>query len=233
LEEGNKWSIGVVMVADGSDKSIRAITQRAINTAQDEGVTVLIVETGPKVSYDNCLMIYHKNNNFNYNHCLNIGAAFIIGYMNPDYIAFCNNDLVFHRGWSGIVGKMSEVGYRSASPWCPRSHPRYFSGSKQKILQGSWTRKNLAGWCFIWEKELYKQLGGINEDYTFYCSDNATEKQLRENRIAHALFRDYQVEHIGSQTLKLMDAEFKKNHCDGQVKKWNKENNVNMFNLGV
>lgn len=244
-----KPTIGVIMVVQAKEKFKTKpihwdITQRAIDTAiKDKNVFVLVVHTGLLTSwdvqgYDNAYNFFNLQESFNYNKFLNRGAKQLINFLTedmapfPDYLAFCNNDLVFHTGWSGIVEEMRRKGYRSASPWCPNTHPRYHKDTNQKIIQGAWTRKNLAGWCFIWETALWKELGGLNEDYTFFCSDNATEKQLRENKVAHALFRDFEVTHLGSQTLKTASREFKEFHCNDQVRKWNRENNTNMFNLG-
>lgn len=240
----DKPTILVFMVADGIEPAKKQMTQKAINTAKErENIEVCVIETGLPYQtlpapYQNCIVYPGHFKEFNYNHALNTYVKFYLDTSKypeeiPEYLAFCNNDLIFHTGWSGIVEDMRRRGYRSASPWCPKSHPRYHDRSKEKVFQGAWTRKNLAGWCFIWETSLWEELGGLPEDYTFYCSDNATEKLLREHSIAHALFRDYEVTHLGSQTLKSAPEEFRKFHCDGQVKKWNKENNVNMFNLGT
>lgn len=231
--------IDVILVSDAKTDRLRKITQQAIDTAKaDEGVRCIVVESfkdkGHLGAYQDALTVWYPQINFNYNKALNEGAR-VAAIKNPgSYIAFCNNDIVFTPGWTDIVREMQENGFESASPWCEYAHPPIHGQRRSaRIFRGRKTRVNLAGWCFIWSRKLYDNIGPLPTDYTFFCADNATEKLMERNKIAHYLSGNYVVNHLGSMTLKTLDKKEREVLTVDEVKKWNRNNNKNLFGWGV
>ena len=96
-------------------------------------------------------------------------------------------------------------------------------------------RLHFAGWCFVWERTLWEELKGLDEDFRFWCADNATAKQLQGAGHGHALISSSIVEHIdgGSKTLSTLDATTNNAYTEGEVKKYNKKFGENIFGWGV
>jgi hypothetical protein len=59
----------------------------------------------------------------------------------------------------------------------------------------------LTGWCIFTDKELWKQIGKLDETHRFWYSDNVYANQLKAKNISHALICSIQVDHAGSRTL--------------------------------
>ena len=55
-----------------------------------------VIETCREYEYKYATTILNIEKEFNYNKCLNIGTK----YSNDQYIAYCNNDLLFHKDWA-------------------------------------------------------------------------------------------------------------------------------------
>lgn len=190
----------LIIVSRSSTPELTATTQKAIDSAMQDGaeVNVIIVETsGKKVNY-NVEVIYYSDP-FNYNRCLNLGLLRAKG----DIHILANNDIVFHKGWSVIGPQMiSEcVGSASALSGDPRQRlydpgPHYFLGYGIGM--------HVAGWCLFITNETYKRIGAIDESVEFWYSDNQYAKQIQEAGIKHALFCNVRVDHVTSRTLRTL-----------------------------
>lgn len=224
--------IDVIIVSDAKTDRLRKITQQAVDTANlDNWVNCIVVEGNHRAPYyKNAITIYLDQAEFNYNYALNAGAE----HGGGQYIAFCNNDVIFKPGWSGIVEEMLLEGYDSASPWCDYSHPP-IHGARDKrrgIIRGRHVRTNFAGWCFIWKRELYSRIGPLPETYRFFCADNAVVKLMEKYAVAHFLSRLFVVNHLGSMTLKEIPKDERGPLTLDPVRDWNRDHNTNLFDWG-
>ncbi|HJT91695.1 MAG TPA: hypothetical protein VJ777_07085, partial [Mycobacterium sp.] len=129
---------------------------------------------------------------FNYNRFCNRGAA--LG--DAEWILFANNDLVFHDGW---LHQLLAADHPVVSPKCPLD-PR-----QAEILEnttGTYTARHLSGWCFMMRRELWQQIGGLDDCVSFWCSDDVVIEQLKLVGVEPMLVVDSVVEHLQSATLK-------------------------------
>ena len=143
----------------------------------------------------------------NYNRSLNRGYK----KAEHDYIAFCNNDLIFTPGWfDKLLPHFNE--YDSLSPYCPLTHKKWWKNKLPSgIVEGFTIGKILAGWCFVMKRKTYIKIGSFDEDVDFWYSDDIYADQLKFHGLKHALVCDSYVMHKGSSTLtELPPAELKR-----------------------
>lgn len=219
----------VCIVSDSSTPELEAMTQACIDSIHlDEGHGIVVSDKQGTI-FRGAVTIKQEEP-FNYNNELNRCAERGL-HWKPDYIAFCNNDLMFTKGWSSIVEDMKKHGLESISPICPRSHKQHGLRVSKMVSKGYKVGIHFPGWCFVWSTDLYNRIG-LRTNCRFYCADNETVEQLKENGIEHGLSHRVVVEHLGSQTLKDKSIDEKDSLCFAPVRKFNKLYNQNIFNLG-
>lgn len=157
---------------------------------------------------------------FNYNQAANIGAR----AGSADWIVIANNDLIFTPGW---VEPLLEACHPLVSPKCPNDK-RQRDITRNEI--GDQVGRHFSGWCFMISRKLYEQIGGFDEDFTFWCADNAVVEQCKSVGVLPMLVPGSQVIHLGSQTLKLEPV--KDELTRGNVLKFNRKYNKNLFGWG-
>ena len=167
-----------------------------------------------------------------YNKSLNNGAK----KGGSKYIAFCNNDLEFTLGWDlHIVEALKSEKIVSASPWCPKTHRQWWGNEipKENVI-GTQTGKIVAGWCLVLKREWWEEMRGFDERLEFYCCDNSYTHQLEEANKKHALIMASEVVHLGSLTLNQFKGTQKYDDLTmGEVRKYNRLYNKNLFNAGT
>lgn len=199
--------VGVVFLSFGGTPEHQQMTQDAIDSciAEDGAVdfTVLVCESVKGVTYKNALTVHPPNNQpFNYN-----------GYMNScrtlpqfdacKYIALCNNDLIFEKGWaSAIIKKMEECDVMSASPMDPTVHADVkFEDGISRGHTVTLDPRHVAGWCIVQDLRIYNSLKSLDTQAQFWHADTAYASQLVNANIAHMLVEDSKVHHLGCKTI--------------------------------
>lgn len=227
-------SIDVVIVSDGKNDNLRLLTQNAIFSARGEEhnlfVRVIVIEK-QEVEYE-LTEVFRQQGDCCYNKFLNEGAA----KGNADYIAFCNNDLLFEENWAyKIISEMEKEGVSSACPYSPISNIKNNTGIKRNSGNyfGYEIRKEFCGWCFVWKRELWNNIK-LDERINFWCSDNAVCEQLKENNERHILVTSSIVHHVnnGSTTLNTVHPAKRKELTHDEIKKFNRLYNQNLFSFG-
>lgn len=229
--------IDVVIVSDAKGKELQQLTEQTIHTAQGDErheVAVYVVEK-QNVAYSayKGATTLHYSFDFNYNKCLNYGAAHGTG----EYIMFCNNDLIFEPGWTQLVDHMNKhrPPLGSISPICPRtaaeSHISPNAGRKlaSRSANHDETRVLFAGWCFMLRRSVWEQIGRLDERRKFWTADNATLLQLKKKGVLHALDTDCIVHHLQSQTLDTLDQATRDDYEWNEVKKYNRDYRKSVF----
>lgn len=174
----------------------------------------------------NCINLIKE---FNYNQFLNLGIKYLNGlYLleDNDYIACCNNDLIFDKDWTKIVLH----NYASMSPKCS------ITKTQQEFTKNTYgyrTAKELSGWAIILKFKTWNTIKGFDEDISFWCSDDSYRFQLNNHHIEHYLIPSSIVTHLdnGSNTLKTMIKQERDKLTIEQAKIFNKKYNQNLFGL--
>lgn len=227
-------SIDVIIISDAKDDGLKAITQRAIDSARRSEyefyINCIIVEK-QDVFYNSAVTV-KQSGQFCYNRFLNEGAA--LG--NSEYIAFCNNDLLFDEFWAtNIIGAMKYERARSACPYSPVSYERNRIDIKPNsgVYYGHEIRREFCGWCFVWERKLWEEIK-LDERINFWASDNSAAEQLKEKKEKHILVTDSIVHHVnnGSTTLNLLPLHERSKYMHDELKKFNRLYDKNYFGIG-
>ncbi len=196
--------IDVVILSNAKTAELKAITQQAINSCLQSETeiefNVIVIEQNPNVFYENC-KTYYDASEFNYNKFLNKG----IELGSAQYIALCNNDLVFNSDWcSTIVAAMKKYNLLSACPVCPHVQ-KYRMPLTEEIYLGYRNSHEVSGWCIVINRDILKVIGKLDEGFPFWFADNVYSEQLKKHGVAHALVTGSVVEHLGSRTLNTLD----------------------------
>lgn len=214
--------IDIVILSNGMNARYQGLTQQAIDTAfmtcGSNPINVIVVEQQANVKYRKCKTINIPNTEFNYNKFANIGAS----HGSSKYILISNNDVIFKPGW---LDALLSNGSSLMGTRCPND-------IRQRDLRGDEVGdkvgRHLSGWCFAIKRALWEQIGGCDEDFNFYCADNALVEQCRAVGVIPVVVHKAVVQHLGSQTLNtIKDKEELTWAC---VDRFNKKYNKDLFN---
>lgn len=206
--------LSIIIVSSSKNEELKKITQQAINTAKfcsDLEKEIILVES-EDIKFENIdKFISSKNLEINYNHFLNLGILQATG----DYIALCNNDLIFHKDWdTNIIRIMEENQILSASPL----------NLKPKEILNEFTKgygigitAQVYGWCIIINKKVIEIIGKLDEAVEFWFSDNLYAEQLKKYKIEHALIKNSFVEHLKSKSHKILPKDSGNKYTTGQL----------------
>ena len=210
----------VVLVSDAKNNVLRNLTANAIKSAGNS-VNIIVVESNEKVVYENAQVI-HAKVPFNYNHYLNIGAH----AGNSPFIFFGNNDLIFNADWdTELIETMNKNNADSASPICPYTHSIFDIGINSGIYEGYDNIRRFCGWAFMWRRSLFEEAGGLDESFSFWCSDNCTIEQLINLNKKHILVTSSIVNHLskGHNTIRFSDGETQQKYTFSETEKFIKK----------
>lgn len=194
---GHAPVVDVVMLSKATDPRTRRMTQKAIDTCRAGAgslpVRVIVVEQAPGVSYRHAETIPGPDGPFGYNASANYGA----GRGSAAWIMVANNDLVFEPGW---LHPLINAGHELVSPHNP-GDPRQRDlpeGGETGLVNG----RHLSGWCFMISRRLWQAIGGFDERFRFWCSDDATLEQCAAAGVEPMIVPGSRVRHLVSATLR-------------------------------
>lgn len=226
--------LDVVILSNAKNEELFGITWNCINSVLKTicpKMTIYVIEQNQDESQfgwayffdnqQNIKTIYPEEKDFNYNRFANIGA--FAG--NSEYICIANNDLIFTPTWFWEVFKVEEL---VCSPRCP-DDKRQQDIKENEI--GEQVGRHLSGWCFVIKRSVWEQIGGFDEDFSFWCADNSLMEQLLSIGIKPMVLANSYVKHLGSKTLKTMDNRDELTRA--QVLKYNRKYNRNLFGWGI
>jgi GT2 family glycosyltransferase len=206
-----------IIVSNAKTPVLKRMTEVAINSCGCE--QVIIVESA-KVDYKGATTIRYTSDVFNYNRALNMG----IEYAKHDYIALCNNDIYFYPNFNHIEQVMRTNNIMSASPYTLNFKLPVKAGAH--LLPGYEIRKQLLGWCIVVKKELLDAIGGLDETFDFWYSDNAYAEQIKSIKVPHFLVCNVFIDHYESKTLSTLEYTKQKRLTIDEAKKWQKRIHV-------
>jgi GT2 family glycosyltransferase len=188
--------VDVVMLSKAPDVRTRRMTQAAIDSCHTGAgalpIRIVVVEQAAGVTYHNAETV-HRPGPFSYNQFANAAAA----TGTAPWIVIANNDLVFEPGW---LHPLITADHELVSPHNP-GDPR----QKDLPPDGETGRENgrhLSGWCYLISRRLWEEIGGLDEEFAFWCADDAVIEQCVAAGVEPMVLPDSRVRHIGSATFR-------------------------------
>lgn len=174
----------VVILSNAKTQVLKEMTQRTIHTllySEKSGIFNIIVMEQANVSYPRTQTI-HVPGEFNYNRFANLGVL----KGRAPYICIANNDLIFMRGW------FSELLQYKLLVMSPKNPGDKRQANIRVTECGYEVGRHFSGWCFVMRRSVWEQIGGLDEDFPFWCADNvgsytsvADLKQCRVHEVRH------------------------------------------------
>ena len=79
------------------------------------------------------------------------------------------------------------------------------------------------------KRSLYKEIGGLDEDFDFWFADNSLIEQLKKIDMPPMLVPSARVNHLGSQTLKQRNINDRNDLMWSKLELFNQKYNQNLF----
>lgn len=197
--------VDVVILSKSDSAELAAMTQHAIDTcragADDYPVNVIVVEQAPGVWHRDAVTL-HRADAFAYNRFANAAAA----TGTAPWIMVANNDLEFEDGW---LGELLAQAHDVMSPLNPGDGRQ--AGVGRFPIVGTTNGRHFSGWCFMVRRGLWEEIGGFDEDFRFWCADDAVIEQVVAAGVEPMLVPASRVRHLTSQTLR------KESNDDGEL----------------
>lgn len=162
---------------------------------------IVLVESNKEATYlyPNTLVVKPEEK-FGYNKFMLIGLKHA---GKGDFVAFCNNDLLFYPNWMSEIVEVEKANqqFQSFSPiditWPGMSN----IDITQKYHEGYFINTFISGWCLILKKGVVDKFPRLLDPYfDFYCADDNYSYALRLYNLKHALISKSKVKHLGSQS---------------------------------
>ena len=191
--------LSVIILSITNNAEMFKMTSDCIDSLQRSEVKVnieiLIIEsnknyTNSNWQYPDFVKVIIPESNFNFHKFLNIGIRESTG----DFIALCNNDLIFTQNWFTEIlhVKNRNPKIKSFSP----SETQYIGRSNDDFISGYKIRQHIKGWCIVVERDIFQKIGYLDESFDFYFADNDYAMTLRMNNLKHALVCRSFVKHL-------------------------------------
>jgi GT2 family glycosyltransferase len=152
--------VDIIILSYAREVQLKELTQQTIDTllASENSskiqFKVIVLESEKSIEphqYPCSTTIYPKEP-FGFHRYLNIGLE----NTSADYVCFCNNDLIFEKGWATAildsVEKDSEL--LCLNPYCPGFHEERFPEISSDITYGYTNGIHFTGWCFFTKRIL-------------------------------------------------------------------------------
>lgn len=197
--------LSCVILANTKSESAFAMTMNCIETliaSIDPLILfeIILVEsaandnTGKFTYPDSVVMVNTSKSEFNFHRNLNLGYEHCKG----EFIAFCNNDLVFHPKWFQHILKVAEnMTIKAFSPVDPKE-PKLPKELRlhNEYVEGYEIQKHFKGWCFVVRREVFQIIGKFDERFNFYFADSDFIMTIFKYNLRHVAVMEAKVEHI-------------------------------------
>lgn len=209
-------NVTVIIISNAKSRQLYNMTQEAVLFAKAD---VIVLEQNPEVpNYIGGKTVFTVEP-FNYNYLANRGVEIA----DTDWIVISNNDVIFMEGW---LEELLKPQYPIVSPKCPNDERQ---SAITKNTTGYETGVHLSGWCFMIHRDLWKKIGGFDEDFKFWCADNSLMEQLIKAEVPPMIVPKAIVRHLESKTLITVDNQHDLTH--EQVRKYNKKYGRELFGM--
>lgn len=195
--------LSVVILSYALDDEVYQMNTRCLHSLfvseqwADGELDVLLMESNRSATYqyDARIRVMIPKETFGFHRFLNIGLDNTVG----EYIAFCNNDIIFMPGWWSAIMKVKKQSPRFMcfSP-LDRSYPMMaeeIALGKEYVI-GWENKRHFAAWCFVWERKVFKTIGGFDEIFDFYSADDDELQTIHYYGIPNVLVLNSEVKHL-------------------------------------
>jgi len=191
--------LSVIILSYTTTEGLFEMTSDCINSLVESETTtdfeVILVESNKDYNnsgfvYPDFVKVIVPNSDFNFHMFLNIGIKESKG----EFVALCNNDLIFYKNWFTEILKISEKEPNIKS-FSPSGKIDDFNFDKEFEL-GYKVRTHVLGWCLVVYKEVLEKIGYLDEKFSFGYADNDYAMTLKKFNIKHALVNSAKVEHL-------------------------------------
>lgn len=207
---GIKDKLSVIILSYAIDEDIYEMNCNALKSlfeseAWTDDLQVLIIESKKDSSYTypfpNVEVLIPKED-FGFHKFFNIGLKKTDG----EYIAFCNNDIIFKPGWFSEIKKVADTHkrFKCFSPIddsgdYPKMTPEALPREKD-YYKGWEHQKHFAPWCFVWKRKVFDITGPFDETFDLYGADGDELFTLSRNALWSVVCTKSVVNHLAGQT---------------------------------
>jgi len=191
--------LSAIILAMSTTEELFKMTSNCINSliASERAIDMEIIIIESNKNYLNLGFVYPDyvkvivpDSDFNFHKFLNIGIKVSKG----DYVALCNNDLIFQENWFNEIVKISNR-HKDILSFSPNGD-KVGSNEKHTFEIGYKVQKHIKGWCIVVKREVFDQIGLLDETFDFYYADNDYAMSIKCNNIKHALVFNSHVFHL-------------------------------------
>ncbi len=196
--------LSTVILAKTSSSDLFQMTLNAIESLRDSEIEIeheiIIVESNSNYRHEGFafpqdIKVILPNEKFNFHKFLNYGIQRATG----DFIALCNNDVIFYPNWFTEIDKVAQ-----SNPQILSFSPSDDLSSKETGFEiGYKVMTHIKGWCLVVKKDVFKTIKELDERFDFYFADNDYALTLIQYNIQHALVVASKVEHLAKRSTKV------------------------------
>lgn len=200
--------LSVIILAMTATEELFKMTSNCINSliASESSaidMEIIVIESNKNYpnetfKYPDFVTVIIPDFNFNFHKFLNIGIKASTG----EYVALCNNDLIFYKDWFSEILKVKKQNSAIKS-FSPSGKIDDYSFINAFEL-GYKVRTHVMGWCIVANREVFFKIEFLDETFDFYYADNDYAMTLKKHNIKHALVNASKVEHLGKEKRKNM-----------------------------
>lgn len=204
--------VDIVMLSNCKKTYFRELTESTIFSlrASEPDITffVVVVESDIELRKEHrhhiqqadVILYPDLDQEFGYNRFMNVGVHWLMENTSEEYVALCNNDLVFKMGWcKNLIDGMKKHNLLSACPVDPfRMRHKDIDKESDEVFFGYDIRPYLPGWCIMQKyRDLYKIIGPLDEQFEFWFADSDYGLTLKKHGVKHGLVSNSHVHHLG------------------------------------
>lgn len=208
---GIKNKLSVIILSYAIDNNIYEMNCRALESLIEseewtaDNLQVLLIESKKDSTYTYpfpCVEVLIPDEDFGFHKFFNIG----INKTDGEYIAFCNNDIIFNKGWFSEIKKVADAHkrFKCFSPIddngdYPKMTPEALPRDKD-YYKGWDHQKHFAPWCFVWKREVFDITGPFDEAFDLYGADGDELFTLSKYALYSVACTKSVVRHLAGQT---------------------------------
>jgi len=209
--KGISGKLSVIILSYALDDDIYEMNCRALKSLFDsetwasDNLQVIIIESNKENPYKypwSNVEVLVPDEKFNFHRFFNIGIEKTDG----EYIAFCNNDIIFKHGWFNAILDVANAHKRfmcfspiDDSGDYPKMTPENLPRSKA-YYKGWEHQKHFAPWCFVWKRKVFDITGPFDETFDLYGADTDELFTLSKKALFSVVCIKSVVWHMAGQT---------------------------------